>query len=87
LEGVEVEKYEKRQVFDLPEKVELEVTAHQAEVKHCPHCGEVTQGEFPEEVSQETQYGPRVRAQMVYFNNYQLVPLERTAEIMADLDH
>ena len=36
-------------------------------------------------MSQETQYGPRVRAQMVYFNNYQLVPLERTAEIIADL--
>ena len=87
LEGVEVEKYEKRQVFDLPEKVELEVTEHQAEVKHCPQCSEVTKGEFPREVSQETQYGPRVRAQMVYFNNYQLVPLERTAEIMADLYH
>ena len=87
LEGVKVEKYAKRQVFDLPEAVELEVTEHQAEVKHCPQCGEVTQGEFPEEVSQETQYGPRVRAQMVYFNNYQLVPLERTAEIIVDLYH
>jgi transposase len=85
LEGVEVEQYEKRQVFDLPEKMELEVTEHRVEVKHCPQCGEVSKGEFPGEVSQETQYGPRVRAQMVYFNNYQLVPLERTAEIMADL--
>ena len=87
LEGVEAEAYEKRQVFDLPEKVELEVTEHQAEVKHCPQCGEVTKGEFPREVSQETQYGPRVRSQMVYFNNDQLVPLERTAEIIADLYH
>lgn len=87
LEGVEAEAYEKRQVFDLPEAVELEVTEHQAEVKHCPQCGEVTKGEFPEGVSQETQYGPRVRSQMVYFNNYQLVPLERTAEIIADLYH
>jgi transposase len=87
LEGVEAEAYEKRQVFDLPEAVELEVTEHQAEVKHCPQCGEVTKGEFPKEVSQETQYGPRVRSQMVYFNNYQFVPLERTAEIIADLYH
>ena len=85
LEGVEAEGYKKRQVLDLPEAVALEVTEHQVEVKQCPQCGEVSQGEFPGEVSQETQYGLRVRSQMVYFNNYQLVPLKRTAEIIADL--
>lgn len=87
LEGVEAEKYEKRQVFDVPEDVKLEVTEHRAEIKDCPRCGEMNEGEFPEGVSQATQYGPRVRAQMVYFNTYQFVPLKRTAEIIADLYH
>ena len=76
--------YEKRQVFELPQKP-LEVTEHQAEVKRCPVSGRVVSAPFPEGVCAPAQYGPRFKAQMVYFNDQHFIPYQRLTQVCQDL--
>ena len=75
---------QKRQVFELP-PLKLAVIEHQAEFKPCPRCGQVNRGEFPSGVSQPVQYGARVKGLLVYLNQEQLIPYQRTTSLFADL--
>lgn len=75
---------ERRQVHDLPE-MRLQVQEHQREEICCPNCQHLTAGTFPEGVNAPVQYGPRVQALAVYLSQYQLLPLQRTCEALADV--
>ncbi len=75
---------EKRQVTDIP-LIKAFITEYQAEIKHCPHCHQITKASFPQGVTHVAQYGPNIQAMAVYLRNYQLLPLERTTRLFTDL--
>ena len=77
-------RYDKRQVFDLPQKLLL-VTEHQVEVKLCPNTGREVSAAFPADVNAPTQYGQQFNAALVYFRVQQLIPLERISQLCRDI--
>jgi transposase len=79
-----VERIVTRQVHDLA-PLHLEVTEHQAEVKHCRVCGLDNQGRFPTEVRHPVQYGAVVKGVMVYLMDAQLLPSGRAVEVLSEV--
>jgi transposase len=75
---------ERRQVYEIP-KVKIQVTEYQSEIKKCSNCGKMNRGKFPEEVSNVVQYGDRIKSFSMYLMHYQLIPWERTVEIIEDI--
>ena len=84
LDGIAMDHVERRQVFELPEKL-LRVTEHRIVTKKCPQCGRVVRAVAPPETSGPVQYGPRFRALLVYLRDYQLLPYKRLTELCRDL--
>jgi transposase len=83
LEGIAGEVKERRQIHDLPQ-VRLTVQEHQVEEVCCPACQHVSRGSFPTGVPAPVQSGPKLRALAVYLHEYQLLPLDRVRELLAD---
>jgi len=75
---------ERRQIFDLP-PITLQVTEHQAHIKHCKTCGKNSKATFPDGIGKGAQYGTNIQAILTYFNQYQLLPYQRTQEMFQDL--
>jgi transposase len=83
LDSAKAQVHERRQVFDIP-VARYHVTEHRTLQSRCI-CGQVHQSEFPEGVTEVVQYGPNVRALAVHLTHGQLLPLARSAELIAQL--
>ncbi len=81
---IESRRVHKRQIFEI-ENGGLSVIEHQAEVKLCPFCRQISKGSFPVDLKAPVQYGTSVFSRIVYLNQYQLLPINRTAESMNNL--
>ena len=75
--------YDVRQGFDIP-PIAIEVTEHRRMKKTCPHCHKANQGSFPGHLVQQAQYGDRTKAFSVYLQYYQMLPFDRTKELIYD---
>lgn len=74
---------EARQVFDLP-PIRLQVVEHQVQRRRCT-CGQATGAVFPTQARAVACYGPGVRSLACYLQGRQHQPVERTAELLADV--
>jgi transposase len=84
LTAAQVVRQHRQQVIEVvPAK--LKVTEHRLALLRCRQCGQTTQGEFPGAVRSGVQYGPGVKARVLYLQQYQLLPYGRTGEAMRDL--
>jgi transposase len=71
----------RRQEIEIPEKP-IQIIEHQRLEKQCPCWGQRNQGEWPAHLTGKVQYGRRVKAFCLYLLNYQLLPYERTDELL-----
>jgi transposase len=83
LDRVASQGYQRRQVFDIPPQ-KMEVTEHRSHAKQCSCCYHQSCGTFPNEASNHAVYGSNLRALVCYLMVYQMLPYERTAQLLKD---
>jgi transposase len=74
----------RRQVVDIPPLL-AEIVEHQVESVVCACCGCQTTGDFPAGVSHPVQYGPRLKALVVYLKDEHFIPYDRSRRFLHDL--
>lgn len=70
-----------RQVADIPEP-RIEVTEHEIWKYSCRGCWKDVEGGSELDLTQEVQYGIRIKSLVTYLNVYQLLPYKRLTELI-----
>jgi transposase len=83
LAGAAVVGVQARQVFDLP-LLRLLVSEHRVQRRRCA-CGSTTTAAFPAHARAAACYGPGVRALVAYLCVHQHLPIDRVAQLLADV--
>ena len=73
----------RRQVIDIVKPV-IKIIEHLGYETHCT-CGKYHCSEFPAEASAPVQYGSRIKGTLVYLTQQQLLPMQRSAQLVQDL--
>ncbi len=84
LRGIEPDRYETRQVFDIPEP-KVEVTEHRISTRVCPKCVSRNKADSPAGVNSPVQYGTHIRAVAAYLWGQHFIPYERLSEALSAL--
>lgn len=84
LAAAQVVRHNRQQIWEIV-PVRLRVTEHRIAKLRCRACGRTTKGEFTGAVRSGVQYGPGVKAHVLYLHQYQLLPYQRTSEAMREL--
>ena len=81
VKGAVLSRRQEIEILDKP----VQVIEHQRLEKQCPCCGQRNQGQWPAHLTGNVQYGRRFKAFCLYLLNYQLLPYERTGELLKTL--
>jgi transposase len=76
---------QRRQVIELPPPPKAKITEYRVVSLVCPCCAAVTAGDAPAGVTGRVQYGPGVKARLVYLRAAQFLPFGRAAATLGDL--
>lgn len=76
---------DRRQLFDIPQKINMESFEHQTMSCICPQCHYENLTEFPREAQAPIQYGSRIKALITLLNIDYKLPLNKISRLCKDL--